>query len=159
MVAILLFSLALALTMIPQSLAFIRAKRHSPSQSLQHYFREKRQQSSYYNYGSATQGQSNYYPQYSYSYPAYSGYDYSRQPSYGSSYYSQYPQYQQYPTYDYSNYYNNYYSNYYRGYGTSSYYQQPSSGGMQRDRWGNSYMMLGNFKLNIACKSRGCPGK
>ncbi|KHJ75665.1 hypothetical protein OESDEN_24719 [Oesophagostomum dentatum] len=115
--------------------------------------------------------QAGYYPQYSYSYPQYS-YSYSyptyysqptyyRQPNYNyGSYYAQYPQYQyrspyyrQAPSYNYNSYYSGYYNNYnnYNGY--------YSGGGLQMDKWGNRYAMIGNFRINVTCMHRGCPGK
>ncbi|CAJ0588866.1 unnamed protein product [Cylicocyclus nassatus] len=150
-----LLPFVVAFALVPESAAIIRAKRYIPSQDLQNDTRNKRQTYPY-GYGYAAQGRGYYYPQYSATYPTYGSYGsyYNMQPSYGGYgyYQSQYPQYQCYPYYG-------YYNNYYSCYGTGSYYQQPAGGGLQRDRWDNNYMMLGNLKLKVACKSRGCPGE
>ncbi|XGW06851.1 hypothetical protein V3C99_016849 [Haemonchus contortus] len=168
------------LVLLSLTAASLRYKRHSPSPSLQHYFRDKAlsQQARWVR-------QAYYGPQYQYNQYYRSPTYYNQQSSYYTSYrqpsqyYSQYPYYQQYQTQPYQyqytsnqNYQQYQYNQYnqragYNGYGYSQYnypsssygYSQPSSSGLQMDRFGNQYMMMGSFRLNVTCKSRGCPGK
>ncbi|XGW06852.1 hypothetical protein V3C99_016850 [Haemonchus contortus] len=119
--------------------ASLRLKRHSSSQGFGDYSRNEAMEQQE-RWSRQANMQQYYGPYYSFN-PYYSQYS-------SNQYYQQYYQPAIYRSYSQYNYPSRYYGN-----------SQSSGGGLLTDRWGNRYVMLGSLRINVTCKSRGCPGK